>query len=93
MSAAIGRDDGADCAVIVSGSNLRIPPDTLQRQWRELGGARVLVLQNEVPVAVNIAAAKVARASAATVSLDAAPARATSAELLDRVDVLVVNRV
>lgn len=93
MSAAIVLDDGDYGAVIVSGANLRIPPDSIERQWRDLGGARALVLQNEVPEAVNIAAAKVARAAGAVVVLNAAPARATSAELLDRVDVLVVNRV
>ena len=93
MSAAIVLDDGDYGAVIVSGANLHIRPDSLERQWRELGGARVLVLQNEVPEAVNIAAAKVARAAGAIVILNAAPARATSAELLDRVDVLIVNRV
>jgi ribokinase len=53
----------------------------------------VLVLQNEVPEPVNIAAAKVAEASGAIVILNAAPARTTSAELLDQVDVLIVNRV
>ena len=37
--------------------------------------------------------AKVAQASGAIVILNAAPARATSTELLDRVDVLIVNRV
>ncbi len=93
MSAAIVLDDGDYGAVIVSGANLLIPPDSLERQWRELGGARALVLQNEIPEAVNIAAAKVARDAGAIVILNAAPARATPAELLDRVDVLVVNRV
>jgi ribokinase len=93
MSAAIVRDDGDYGAVIVSGANLRIPPDMLEEQWRELGGARVLVLQNEIPEAVNVAAAKAAKASGAAVILNAAPARAASKALLDRVDVLIVNRV
>jgi ribokinase len=93
MSAAIVRDDGDYGAVIVSGSNLRIDPDGVEIHWRSLGGARVLVLQNEVPEPVNIAAARVARAAGAHVILNAAPARAMSAALLDVVDVLVVNRV
>jgi ribokinase len=93
MSAAVVRDDGDYGAVIVSGANLHIPPDSLERQWRELGGARVLILQNEVPETVNVAAAKVAQMSGAIVILNAAPARATLPELLDRVDVLIVNRV
>ncbi len=93
MSAAIVRDDGDYGAVIVSGANLRIPPETFEAQWIELGGGRTLVLQNEAPEAVNVVAAKVAQASGAVVILNAAPARPTSSALLDRVDVLIVNRV
>ena len=78
MSAAIVRDDGDYGAVIVSGANLLIPPESVEPQWRALGGARVLVLQNEVPEAVNVAAAKVARGAGAIVIFNAAPARATS---------------
>ncbi len=93
MSVAIVQDDGDYGAVIVSGSNLRIDPQPAALSWRALGGAHVLVLQNEVPEAVNIAVATAARADGATVVLNAAPARSMSADLLDRVDVLVVNRV
>ena len=93
MSAAIVQDDGDYGAVIVSGSNLNIDPSRLQEAWDALGGARVLVLQNEVPEAVNIAVAVAARAAGSTVILNAAPARAMSDALLDRVDVLVVNRI
>jgi ribokinase len=93
MSAAIVRDDGDYGAVIVSGANLHIPAGAVEAQWRELGGARVLVLQNEVPEAVNIAAAVAAKALGAAVVLNAAPARAATAAMLDAIDVLVVNRV
>jgi ribokinase len=92
MSAAIVRDDGDYGAVIVSGSNLLIDPAGLGAQWRLLGGARVLVLQNEAPEAVNVEAARAARASGARVLLNAAPARTLSRELLERVDVLIFNR-
>src|SRR5271166_4730960 len=61
MSAAVVRDDGDYGAVIVSGANLRIPPETFEAQWIELGGGRTLVLQNEAPEAVNVIAAKVAQ--------------------------------
>jgi ribokinase len=53
----------------------------------------VLVLQNEVPPAVNIAAARVGRDAGAIVLLNAAPARKLGSDLLDLVDVLVVNRI
>ncbi|MDE3176017.1 MAG: ribokinase, partial [Pseudomonadota bacterium] len=93
MSAAIVRDDGDYGAVIVSGANLNIEAAGLGDVWRGLGGARVVVLQNEISEAANIAAATAARDAGASVILNAAPARAMAPALLDRVDVLVVNRV
>jgi ribokinase len=93
MSVAILQSDGDYGAVIVSGSNLAIKPALLAEDWAALGGAKVLVLQNEVPHTVNVAAASVARQQGATTVLNAAPARPLSKDLLDLVDVLVVNRV
>jgi len=93
MSAAILRDDGEYGAVIVSGANLNIDPSGIDGHWRSLGGARVLVLQNEIPEAASIAAARVARSASARVLLNAAPMRAMSSDLLDLVDVLIVNRI
>ena len=93
MSVAILQDDGDYGAVIVSGANLAIDPAHLQENWRQLGGARVLVLQNEVPHAVNVAAARAAKADGAQVLFNAAPARDVGRNLLDRVDVLILNRV
>ena len=93
MSAAIVQDDGDYGAVIVSGSNLRIEPETVDQHWSGLRGGRVLVLQNEVPEPVNLAAATVARRDGARVVLNAAPARPMAEKLLEKIDVLVVNRV
>jgi len=93
MSIAAIDTKGDYGAVIVSGSNLAIAPAGIAAAWKRLGGARVLVLQNEVPHAVNVAAAKVARAAGAITMLNAAPARESGADLLDRVDVLIVNRI
>jgi ribokinase len=93
MSVAILQDNGEYGAVIVSGSNLEIDPTAFAQNWTELGGAKVLVLQNEVPHPVNVAAAKFARAQGAVVIFNAAPARPLLGDLSDQVDVLVVNRV
>jgi len=93
MSVAILKNDGDYGAVIVSGSNLKIDPASLATEWHKLGGANVLVLQNEVPHAVNVAAAIAAKASGATVVLNAAPVREVGQDLLSLVDVLIVNRV
>ncbi len=93
MSVAILQDDGDYGAVIVSGANLAIDPDAIVGLWQQLGGAKVLVLQNEVPNLVNVAAAKIAAGSDAVVVFNAAPARRLTDNLLDLVHVLVVNRV
>jgi ribokinase len=93
MSVAILKDDGDYGAVIVSGSNLNISAASLATQWRDLGGAKVLVLQNEIPHLANVAAAHVARANGAKVVFNAAPARDLGDDLPPVVDVLVVNRV
>lgn len=92
MSVAIQNQAGDYAATIVSGANLRIDPGALDdlALWE---GVRVLVLQNEVPEAVNLAAARAARARGAVVILNAAPARAVPDALRDMVDVLVVNAV
>ncbi len=89
MSAAIVQDDGSYGAVIVSAANLDIdptqitvPPDT-----------SVVLLQNEVPTALNLAVAQAAKARGAQVILNAAPARAPDPTLMPLVDLLVVNRV
>ncbi len=93
MSVAILQDDGDYGAVIVSGSNLSIDPELLQQQWTALGGAKILILQNEVPDAVNSVMARVAHAAGAQVVINAAPARELSQDLLAQIDVLIVNRV
>lgn len=93
MSVAILQDNGDYGAVIVSGANLTIDAIALQAQYESLGGAKIVVLQNEVPQQVNVALAKLARKTGAKIILNAAPAREFESDLLDQVDVLVVNRV
>ena len=93
MSAAILQDDGEYGAVIVSGSNLALKPKDAAQAWQNLGGAKYLILQNEIPEAVNVAVAEAARKSGARVILNAAPARKMSDQFLQLVDVLIVNRV
>jgi ribokinase len=92
MSVAIVEDGGDYAATIVSGANLRIDPATLEEAalWE---GVAVLILQNEVPEAVNLAAARAARARGVRVVLNAAPARDLPKDIEGLVDVLVVNAV
>lgn len=92
MSVAIQDASGDYAATIVSGANLCIDPLVLEDRdlWQEV---RLLVLQNEVPEALNLAAARAARARGVAVLLNAAPARALPAALVPLIDVLVVNAV
>ena len=93
MSVAIVDARGDYGAVIVSGCNLAIAPNDVADAWHALGGCRVLVLQNEIPQAANVAAARMAKQAGAMVVFNAAPTRVCGEDLLGLVDVLVVNRV
>ena len=92
MSVAIQDAEGDYGAVIVSGANLVISTDVVNSLavWEN---AAVLLLQNEVPESLNIAAAKKARSLGLTVCLNAAPAREMSEQFLALIDILVVNAV
>src|SRR5580700_1959668 len=93
MSVAIIDAEGDYGAVIVSGANLRLSNEDLQEAQEVIRDAQVLVLQNEVPEAANVAAAKLAKGYGVRVILNAAPARPLRPDLAANVDVLVVNAV
>ena len=92
MSVAIMDAAGDYAATIVSGANLRIEAADLAAEalWQDVG---LLVLQNEVAEAANIAAASEARRRGIRTVLNAAPWRDLSREMADLVDILVVNAV
>jgi ribokinase len=77
-------------AVLVSGANLAIDADEVRKAVEALR-PKVLILQNEIPEAVNIAAAKAGRALGATILYNAAPMRVASAALFGLCDVLVLD--
>lgn len=92
MSVAIMDAAGDYAATIVSGANLRIAPESLTDPaiW---DGVAILVLQNEIPEAVNLAAAQEASRRGIPTLLNAAPCRDLSDALKALVDLLVVNAV
>jgi ribokinase len=92
ISVAIVDPAGDYGAVIVSGANAAINPASLAEEalW---AGVAVLLLQNEVPETLNLAAAQIARKRDIPVILNAAPARALGPDFAALVDVLVVNAV
>lgn len=82
-------DDSAEnTIVVVGGANMRLAPAHIEEAEEVLRAARVVVAQLEVPVETVTAAA---RLSPGTFLLNPAPAQALPAELVERVDVLVVN--
>lgn len=92
MSVAIIDGEGDYGAVIVSGANTGIEVEQLEPPaiW---DGAKILVLQNEIPEATNILAATEARSKGMRVCLNAAPSRTLSKQFADLIDVLVVNAI
>lgn len=93
MSVAIFDQDGDYGAVIVSGSNLALGQVDVDAAAELFAGGGVLILQNEIPDAANVAAARAIRSSGGRVVLNAAPARALSTDLIALVDVIVVNQI
>jgi len=83
------EESGENFIVIVPGANDCVTPDTLSSLQLEPGD--VVLLQNEIPEATNVAAARLAHGSGALAILNLAPFRPTTADLLDGVDYLVVN--
>ena len=75
MSVALVEPQGDYGAVIVSGVNLSLGSEAVAAAAALIGGARWLLLQNEVPEEANIAAAQAAHLGGARVMLNAAPMR------------------
>ncbi len=89
MSAAIVDARGEYGAVIVSAANQHIDGAQIEMP----ADTKLVLLQNEIPEAVNLRVAREAREMSAKVWLNAAPARELSAAMIDLVDLLIVNKV
>ena len=92
MSVATIDRDGDYAAVVVTGANAAISRKSVSGN-ETLACASILLLQNEVPPAINLTAAETARNAGATVIWNAAPMRADDENLVDLVDILVVNAI
>ncbi len=92
--AVIAVDDQAqNNIIIVPGANGRVSDDDLSRLEASLVGAKVLLLQLEVPLPAVVSAARLARQQGVTVVLDPAPAQPLPVELYALVDLLTPNEV
>ena len=88
--ALITVDPRGENAIVVSpGANARLGPENLSPA--EFTGARVVLLQLEVPLDAVREAARLGKEAGALVILNAAPAQKLPEELLALLDLLVVN--
>jgi ribokinase len=78
---------GENQIVVVPGANAALTPDTVRSA--EVGAVDAVLCQLEIP---DEPLAEAARAAAGLFCLNAAPARPVPAEVLGRVDLVVVNR-
>ncbi|MBA3468966.1 MAG: ribokinase [Herpetosiphonaceae bacterium] len=90
----ISVDDRAENRIIVvPGANASIGAAHLARLDAALDGAHVLLLQLEVPLAMVVEAARLARQRGVLVVLDPAPAQTLPTELYALTDILTPNQV
>ncbi|MGR9320468.1 ribokinase (plasmid) [Rhizobium leguminosarum] len=93
MSVAIFDAEGDYGAVIVSGSNLTLGDHDVSAARDLLSRTTILVLQNEIPDAANVAAAKAVKQAGGRVLINVAPARILSNDLQHLIDIIVVNAI
>lgn len=82
---------GENTIIVVPGTNRLVDAALLDRIVPPLAASDVLVLQGEVPLAADVAAARAARGVGAVVILNLAPAVPLDEGVLRLLDVLIVN--
>jgi ribokinase len=83
------NEEGQNTIIVSPGANHRLRPENLS--LAEFEGARVVVLQLEIPLETVRRAAELGRQVGARVILNAAPAQKLPDRLLEYIDILVVN--
>jgi ribokinase len=82
---------GENTIIVVPGANGTLSPEDVETAREAIAGARVLLLQLEVPLPTVGAAARLAHEAGASVILNAAPAAAVPDTLLSLAEYVVVN--
>jgi len=82
---------GENCIVITPGANNKLTPEYILKIEENIANAEIIVLQMEVPYETVKAVCSLAKKHSKKVILNVAPARKLDAELLKKVDILVVN--
>ena len=85
-------ENGQNCIAVSGGANSRLRPGDIRRARRAFAGAKVLLLQLEVPLDALCEAARIATAESIPVILNPAPARVLPRRLLKFVSILTPNQ-
>jgi ribokinase len=86
-------EDGENMIVVAPGANLKLTPADVDAAKSVITGAKVMILQLEVPLETVVHAAQLAKESNTTVILNPAPVRSLPPALLENVDIIVANEV
>jgi ribokinase len=87
------EDSGENWITVISGANMAVDEEDVARCAQAMSDAKVLLLQLEIPLGANIAAADEARRRGLTVILDPAPAGILPDTLFPMIDVITPNEV
>jgi ribokinase len=83
--------NGMNEIVVVSGSNMRLSPDDIEKMHHIIAAAGVVLMQLEIPVETVLKTTEIAKENGAVVILNPAPARELPESLLRKIDILTPN--
>ena len=86
-------DDGENMIVVAPGANQKLSISDVDAARETLQGAKVMILQLEIPLETVVHAAELAKQNGLTVILNPAPVRDLPPALLENVDIMVANEV
>ncbi len=86
-------NEGENMIVVAPGANMKLSPADIDAAISVIEGAKVMILQLEVPLETVIYAAKLAKQHGTKVILNPAPVRNLPQELLENVDIIIANEV
>ena len=84
-------DSGENCITVISGANMAVGDEDVARCSTGMVEAKILLLQLEIPLMANLAAAREAHRRGITVILDPAPSGELPDDLFPLVDVITPN--
>lgn len=84
-------DKGENCIVITPGANNMLSPEYILEIENQIAAADMVVLQMEIPYETVKAVCNIAHKNYKKIMLNVAPARQLDADLIKKIDILVVN--